>query len=57
MSELELKINRPSCPLCASSDTSFTLAETALDLARLDAFAFASRKVPEYMHWRLLECR
>jgi SAM-dependent methyltransferase len=27
-----------------------------VDAARLDRFAFASRKVPEYMHWRLVEC-
>jgi SAM-dependent methyltransferase len=27
-----------------------------VDAARLDAFAFASRKLPEYMHHRLIEC-
>jgi SAM-dependent methyltransferase len=31
-------------------------AEAAFDASRWDAFAFASRKTPEYMHYRLLEC-
>ena len=45
------------CPICAASDQSFVYAESNVDSAKLDAFAFASRKLPEYMHWRLLECR
>lgn len=32
-------------------------ADATLDLPALGEFAFASRKLPEYMHWRLLECR
>lgn len=31
-------------------------AEANIDHEKLDAFAFASRKVPEYMHHRLVEC-
>ena len=31
-------------------------AEAKFDLDVLDGFAFASRKLPEYMHWRLVEC-
>jgi len=57
MSKMAFTMVDRRCPLCASSDDSFTLAESNIDLARLDAFAFASRKLPEYMHWRLLECR
>jgi SAM-dependent methyltransferase len=45
-----------SCPLCGSSDTSRVFAEADFDLAKLDSFAFASRKLPEYMHYRLIEC-
>ena len=45
-----------ACPLCASTDESRVFAEPNFDLAKLDAFAFASRKVPEYMHYRLVEC-
>ncbi len=32
------------------------LAQARINLAALDAFGFASRKTPEYMHWRLVEC-
>ena len=32
------------------------IAESNIDLAKLDGFAFASRKLPEYMHPRLIEC-
>jgi SAM-dependent methyltransferase len=45
-----------SCPLCASRDQSHIVAESNIDLAKLDKFAFASRKKPEYMHPRLIEC-
>ena len=45
-----------ACPLCASTDESRVFAEPNFDLAKLDAFAFASQKVPEYMHYRLVEC-
>jgi SAM-dependent methyltransferase len=45
-----------NCPLCGSSDTSRVFAEANYQLDRLDSFAFASRKMPEYMHLRLIEC-
>lgn len=48
-------VNR-SCPLCGSTDESRVFAEADFDLTKLDAFAFASRKLPEYMHYRLIEC-
>lgn len=44
------------CPVCYSRERSRTYAEANIDLDKLDAFAFASRKLPEYMHWRLAEC-
>jgi SAM-dependent methyltransferase len=44
------------CPVCGSSDERRVLAEARIDPAQLDAFAFASRKVPEHMHHRLVEC-
>ena len=49
-------IDRP-CPICASTDASRLYAPATVDIARLDSFAFSSRKLPEYMHWRLWECR
>ena len=57
MSTPQLEMVNRSCPVCGSSDDSIPFAESNVDLSRLDAFAFASRKMPEYMHWRLLECR
>jgi SAM-dependent methyltransferase len=45
-----------SCPLCGSVNQSRVIAESNIDLAKLDQFAFASRKKPEYMHPRLIEC-
>jgi SAM-dependent methyltransferase len=46
-----------SCPICDKIDESFLRFESTLDPARLDEFAFASRKIPEYMHHRLMICR
>jgi len=45
-----------SCPLCGSVEQSHVVAESNIDLSKLDKFAFASRKKPEYMHPRLIEC-
>lgn len=44
------------CPVCGSGDQSRVFAEANYDLAKLDEFAFASRKLPEYMHYRLVRC-
>jgi 2-polyprenyl-3-methyl-5-hydroxy-6-metoxy-1,4-benzoquinol methylase len=43
------------CPLCGGDDAK-TLVEATLDEGKLTASAFASRKVPEYMHSRMVEC-
>jgi SAM-dependent methyltransferase len=45
------------CPLCGKAGPpARVFAEANFALERLDRFAFASRKLPEYMHYRLLEC-
>jgi SAM-dependent methyltransferase len=44
------------CPLCGSSRESRVFAESNIDLKELTEFAFASRKLPEYMHPRLVGC-
>ena len=44
------------CPVCGSSDQSHVFAPANYDLAKLDEYAFASRKMPEYMHYRLIQC-
>jgi len=45
------------CPLCGTRESSQLFADANVGLEALDRFAFASRKLPEYMHWRLCECR
>jgi SAM-dependent methyltransferase len=44
-----------TCPLCGGKDAREILPSN-IDLAKLDDFAFASRKLPEYMHPRMVEC-
>lgn len=44
------------CPLCGTQDESQVFATEQIDPAQWDDQAFASRKVPEYMHYRLLSC-
>ena len=46
-----------NCSICGASDAAGLFAEANVGLEALDRFAFASRKLPEYMHWRLWECR
>ena len=44
-----------TCPLCGADDAK-VLVEATIDERKLTASAFASRKVPEYMHSRMVEC-
>jgi SAM-dependent methyltransferase len=46
-----------ACPVCGSDHDCRVYADAHFDPDKLDEFAFASRKVPEYMHYRLNECR
>ena len=45
-----------SCPLCGSDDERAVFADAEFSPERLDDFAFASRKTPDYMHYRLVAC-
>jgi SAM-dependent methyltransferase len=45
-----------ACPLCGSDDSSQVVYPARIDVAKLGEFAFASRKLPEFMHLRLLSC-
>lgn len=49
------ELHSRSCPVCGSSEAR-ELFPANVDYDRLDAFAFASRKRPEYMHFRLVLC-
>lgn len=44
-----------NCPVC-DQDSGQLFAEARLDPNRIGEFAYASRKLPEYMHHRLLIC-
>jgi len=45
-----------NCPVCGSADTADVVHPARIDERQLDGFAFASRKLPVYMHLRLLKC-
>ncbi len=45
-----------ACPTCARSDASETVFDERIDSGRLDSFAFASRKVPEFFSLRMVRC-
>src|SRR5467141_4037045 len=51
----DLPMTSRACPVCGS-ETATVFAEQKIDPAALDGFAFASRKQPEYMHYRLVAC-
>lgn len=54
---ISITLSPRPCPICGSHDDSRPFAESNADVEALDRFAFASRKLPEYMHWRLMQCR
>lgn len=46
-----------ACPVCEAPAAAGTvLHDERFDPSRLGPFAFAPRKLPELMHWRLVEC-
>ena len=53
---MKLEMVTRSCPVCGSKDESNVFAEADFDPQKWDSFAFASRKLPEYMHYRLITC-
>ena len=53
---LQIPLVSRGCPICGPGVPSRLFAEANVRSEDLDAFAFASRKIPEYMHWRLQEC-
>ena len=45
-----------SCPICGSNRETRIFAEASVAPEALDGFAFSSRKLPENMHHRIVEC-
>jgi len=52
----DLALEARPCPSCRSADHSEAFRDARLDADALGAFAYASRKVPELMHHRLVRC-
>jgi len=44
------------CPVCQSRDESRVYAEANMDMAQWNRYSFSSRKLPDYTHFRLLNC-
>jgi SAM-dependent methyltransferase len=53
---MRLELERRSCPICGKRHRSRRFAPSRISIEALDRLAFASRKMPEYMHWQLFEC-
>ncbi len=52
---MKLNFTPRACPLCGSENVK-VFAEASIDPEKLTNSAFASRKLPEYMHCRMVEC-
>ncbi len=56
MTQAALDHDARACPTCGRSDATETVFEEKIDPARLDTFAFASRKIPEYFSLHMVRC-
>ena len=54
MTSVEFR-SRP-CPVCGSADDSHVIAEATIAPADWHDLSFSSRKLPEYVHHRMVEC-
>ena len=55
MIALDSRLAARACPVCGTAGDR-ELAPARIDASALGEYAFASRKFPEYMHHRLVEC-
>src|SRR5450755_3662363 len=55
-SAFRFELTTRACPSCGSTDSA-PFADAKIDPEALGAFAFASRKLPEYMHHALVVCK
>jgi SAM-dependent methyltransferase len=51
-----MDLRERECPICGVGSVGREYYPARIDESRLDKFAFASRKLPEYMHYRLIQC-
>jgi len=52
----QITLETRACPVCKTRDAGRIFCEANVEAGSLGGFAFASRKVPEYMHWRMVAC-
>ena len=52
-----LSLEARLCPICGTNAHAGVAYPERFDATALGDFAFASRKLPEYMHWQLRRCR
>jgi SAM-dependent methyltransferase len=55
--ELKASLAVRACPVCGGSAVKGLLVDQKIDWQQLDEFAFASRKDPELMSWRMVRCQ
>ncbi len=51
-----MQLRERRCPVCGADCSENLFADARYDAAKLNAFAYASRKTPEGMHLRLVRC-
>jgi SAM-dependent methyltransferase len=51
-----LTLEERPCPICKTSEHAVVFRESTYDESRWTQASFSSRKLPEYMHFRLLTC-
>jgi len=51
-----IALEQRPCPVCKTTRDSAVVRESTFDPARWTDASFSSRKLPEYMHFRLLKC-
>ena len=51
-----MELRERACPLCGSNDESMVRVRADYDEKKMGSFSFASRKLPEFMHYRMVEC-
>jgi SAM-dependent methyltransferase len=55
MNDARLLTQERTCPVCGRTDGA-VVYESNIDMQRVDLASFSSRKIPEYMHHRLVTC-
>jgi len=51
-----MKLKNRSCPICHSTDNANIWLNANVDESRFNEYSFASRKIPEDMHFQMLQC-